>query len=61
MVEMISAKMHVAVDFESALTRMGFPPRAVTSTLTRLHRDQPELDVEPLLRAALNLLTPHPS
>ena len=61
MVEVISAKMHVAVDFESALTRMGFPPRAVASALTCLHRDQPELELEPLLRAALILLTPHPT
>jgi hypothetical protein len=43
---------------QSALTHMGFPPRAVASTLSHLHRDHPELEVEPLLRAALNLLTP---
>jgi hypothetical protein len=44
----------------SALTRMGFQPRQVASILLRLSREHPELEVEPLLRAALNLLTPPP-
>jgi hypothetical protein len=45
----------------SALTHLGFPPRLVTSTLLRLHSEHPELAFEPLIRAALNLLTPYPS
>jgi hypothetical protein len=45
----------------SALTHMGFPPHPVASTLSRLHRDHSGLEVEPLLRAALNLLVPPPS
>jgi hypothetical protein len=45
----------------SALTHMGFCPRTVASTLTRIHSEHPMLDVEPLLRAALTLLTPLPS
>jgi hypothetical protein len=44
-----------------ALTHMGFPPRTVASALVCLHRDHPGLEVEPLLREALNLLTPHRS
>jgi hypothetical protein len=44
-----------------ALIQMGFPPRTVASTLSRLHRDYHGLEVEPLLRAALKLLTPPPS
>ena len=45
----------------SALTHLGFPERAITSTLLRLYRDHPGLEAEPLLRAALNLLTPPPA
>jgi hypothetical protein len=45
----------------SALTRMGFCHRAVAGTISRLHREHPALEVEPLLRAALRLLTPPPS
>jgi hypothetical protein len=45
----------------SALTHMGFPERTVASTVLRLRRDHAGLEVEPLLRAALNLLTPPPS
>jgi len=45
----------------SALTHLGFPERAVASTLLRLYRDHPGLEAEPLLRAALNLLTPPPA
>ena len=45
----------------SALTHMGFYPRTVASTLKCLHREHPMLEVEPLLRAALTLLTPLPS
>jgi hypothetical protein len=45
----------------SALTHMGFPKRTVENTILCLRRDCPGLEVEPLLRAALNLLTPPPS
>jgi hypothetical protein len=45
----------------SALTHMGFGPRPVASALLRLHREGPGLEVEPLLRAALMLLTSPPS
>jgi hypothetical protein len=45
----------------SALTHMGFCKRTVASALTLLHREQPDFELEPLLRAALNLLTPPPS
>jgi hypothetical protein len=60
-VEKSPADSDVFAKVRSALTRMGFPPRAVASALTCLHRDQPELELEPLLRAALILLTPHPT
>jgi hypothetical protein len=40
---------------------MGFCQRTVASALLRLHREQPGLELEPLLRAALKLLTPPPS
>jgi Holliday junction resolvasome RuvABC DNA-binding subunit len=42
----------------SALIHMGFCQRTVASALLRLHREQPALELEPLLRAALKLLTP---
>jgi hypothetical protein len=45
----------------SALIHMGFCQRTVASALLRLHREQPGLELEPLLRAALKLLTPPPS
>jgi hypothetical protein len=45
----------------SALIHMGFCERTVASVLLRLHREQPGLELEPLLRAALKLLTPPPS
>jgi hypothetical protein len=37
---------------------MGFRQTIVASTLLHLQREHPTLQVEPLLRAALNLLTP---
>ena len=40
---------------------MGFPRRLVASTLLRLRNEHPELTFEPLIRAALNLLTPDTS
>jgi hypothetical protein len=40
---------------------MGFCQRTVASALLLLHREQPEVELEPLLRAALKLLTPPPS
>jgi hypothetical protein len=43
----------------SALTHMGFCQRTVASTLSRLRDDHPTLEAEPLLRAALELLTPY--
>jgi hypothetical protein len=45
----------------SALIRMGFCERTVVSALLLLHREQPGLELEALLRAALKLLTPPPS
>jgi hypothetical protein len=45
----------------SALIHMGFCQRTVASTLLRLHREESGLELEPLLRAALKLLTPPPS
>jgi hypothetical protein len=40
---------------------MGFCQRTVESALLRLHREEPGLELEPLLRGALKLLTPPPS
>jgi hypothetical protein len=40
---------------------MGFCQRTVASVLLRLHREQPGLELEPLLRTALKLLTSPPS
>jgi hypothetical protein len=45
----------------SALIHMGFCQRIVVSALLLLQREQPGLELEPLLRAALKLLTPPPS
>jgi hypothetical protein len=45
----------------SALIHMGFCQRTVASALLRLHREEPGLELEPLLRAALKLLTLSPS
>jgi hypothetical protein len=41
-----------------ALCRMGFRERDVRKALTLLAREPGELEAEPLLRAALGLLTP---
>ena len=41
-----------------ALCNLGFRRKAATRVLSDLRQSQQELEVEPLLRAALNLLTP---
>ena len=41
-----------------ALCKMGFRERDVRKALSALRRDQAVLELEPLLRAALGLLTP---
>jgi Holliday junction resolvasome RuvABC DNA-binding subunit len=46
---------------QSALIHVGFCRRTVASALLRVHREHPGLELEPLLRAALKLLTPPPS
>ena len=56
--EVAGSEVEAFAKVRSGLTQMGFPPRQVASTLLRLSREHPRLEVEPLLRAALNLLTP---
>src|SRR5262245_54989187 len=45
----------------SALTHVGFDKRTVATALLRLRHEHPRFEVEPLLRAALSLLTQPPS
>ena len=44
-----------------ALCKMGFRERDVRQALTVLHRERADIEAEPLLRAALGLLTPAPT
>jgi len=52
------AKPDLFTKVQFALCKMGFRERDVRKTLTALRREPPELEAEPLLRAALGLLTP---
>ena len=52
------AKPDLFAKVQFALCKMGFRQREVRHALTALRREPGELEAEPLLRAALNLLTP---
>jgi hypothetical protein len=52
------AKPDLFTTVEFALCKMGFRERDVRKALAVLHRDEAGLELEPLLRAALGLLTP---
>jgi Holliday junction resolvasome RuvABC DNA-binding subunit len=52
------AKPDLFTKVQFALCKMGFRERDVRKALTVLRREPVELEVEPLLRAALSLLTP---
>ena len=56
--DVTDSQTDVSDKVRSALAHMGFRPRQIASTLSHLTREHPGLDVEPLLREALNLLTP---
>jgi hypothetical protein len=52
------AKPDLFTKVQFALCKMGFRERDVRKALTVLRRESVDLEVEPLLRAALSLLTP---
>lgn len=54
----VPAKPDLIAKVGFALCKMGFRQRDVREALTVLRREPAELEAEPLLRAALNLLTP---
>ena len=53
-----SAKPDLFTKVQFALCKLGFRERDVRKALTALRREPTELELEPLLRAALGLLTP---